>query len=97
VDDEAALRTARVDGAARDAGCFCSIRCSDCVQALEALHPSPLAPSEFREARGVLTDGLLALWRAGRGPDPKLVLQAVERAASRQAGPSWAGGLPQTG
>jgi hypothetical protein len=64
---------------------FCSDRCLHCVRALEALHPSPLAPHEFRLARGVLTDQLLALWRSGKGPDPEIVFQAAERAARQTA------------
>lgn len=71
-------------GARRDsAGWFCSARCLDCVLALEALHPSPLATWEFRQARGVLIDRLLELWRSGRGPDPVLVLQAAQQAAAQ--------------
>ena len=63
-------------------GSFCSTRCRDCVMALAALHPSPLATSDFVERRAVLTDRLLELWRHGQGPDPALVLKAA-RAASR--------------
>lgn len=40
-----------------------------------------LAPDEFLSRRGVLTDQLLDLWRDGRGPDPRLVLQAAEYAS----------------
>src|SRR5918999_146773 len=62
-------------------GSFCSAHCRNCVLALAALHPSPLAPDEFVSRRGVLTDRLLDLWRNGRGPDPGLVLRAAERAS----------------
>jgi hypothetical protein len=62
-------------------GAFCSAHCRNCVLALAALHPSPLAPDEFVSRRGVLTDQLLDLWRLGRGPDPRLVLRAAELAS----------------
>jgi hypothetical protein len=71
-------------------GSYCSAHCRNCVLALSALHPSVLAPYEFVLRRGVLTDQLLNLWRHGLGPDPSLVLQAVER--SRSVG--W--GTPKT-
>jgi hypothetical protein len=61
-------------------GLFCSNRCRDCVLALAALHPSPLAPYEFVQRRGLLTDQLLQLWRQNKGPDPALVLQAARKA-----------------
>ena len=61
-------------------GCFCSAYCRDCVLALAALHPSPLASDAFISQRSLLTDRLLDLWRHGRGPDPGLVLQAAKRA-----------------
>jgi hypothetical protein len=82
----AALEMPKSDGVRwrESAGCFCSTRCLNCVLALAALHPSPLASWEFREVRGVLTDRLLLLWRRGGGPDPALVLQAAERVASRR-------------
>jgi hypothetical protein len=57
---------------------FCSTYCRDCVLALAALHPSPLASSDFVSKRALLTDRLLDLWRRGQGPDPALVLQAAE-------------------
>lgn len=60
-------------------GLYCSERCRDCVLALAALHPSPLAPADFVERRTLLTDRLLELWRKGKGPDPALVLRAAER------------------
>jgi hypothetical protein len=63
-------------------GSFCSAHCRNCVLALAALHPSPLASHDFVAKRAVLTDRLLDLWRQGAGPDPGLVLQAAERAAS---------------
>jgi hypothetical protein len=61
---------------------FCSTYCRDCVLALAALHPSPLASSDFISKRALLTDRLLDLWRHGRGPDPALVLQAAQTASS---------------
>ena len=62
-------------------GLFCSTRCRDCVLALAALHPSPLASNEFIAQRTHLTDRLLDLWRRGQGPDPALVLEAAKRAS----------------
>jgi hypothetical protein len=62
-------------------GLFCSERCRDCVLALAALHPSPLAPYAFVQRRGLLTDELLDLWRQNKGPDPALVLQAARKAS----------------
>jgi hypothetical protein len=61
-------------------GCFCSTHCRNCVLALAALHPSPLASDDFISKRALLTDRLLYLWRQGQGPDPGLVLQAANRA-----------------
>jgi hypothetical protein len=84
VEEGEALRMPTThNGSHRDAGCFCSTRCLTCVRALEALHPSPLASYDFRQARNVLTDRLLNLWRDGRGPDPALVLQAAERVSAQ--------------
>jgi hypothetical protein len=62
-------------------GRFCSTRCRDCVLALAALHPSPLATGDFVATRALLIDRLLDLWRQGKGPDPALVLQAAETAS----------------
>ena len=62
------------------ASSFCSAYCRDCVLALAALHPSPLAPADFISKRALLVDRLLDLWRQGKGPDPALVLQAAESA-----------------
>jgi hypothetical protein len=62
------------------ASSFCSTYCRDAVLALAALHPSPLASSEFVSKRALLTDRLLDLWRHGQGPDPALVLRAAETA-----------------
>lgn len=62
-------------------GCFCSTRCRNCVLALAALHPSPLASEAFISTRALLTDRLLDLWRQGQGPDPGLVLQAAKIAS----------------
>jgi hypothetical protein len=67
---------ARVEGTATSM--FCSTYCRDCVLALAALHPSPLASSDFVSKRALLTDRLLDLWRRGQGPDPALVLQAAK-------------------
>ena len=61
---------------------FCSTYCRDCVVALAALHPSPLASGDFISRRALLTDRLLDLWRQGKGPDPALVLQAAESVSS---------------
>jgi hypothetical protein len=61
-------------------GSFCSVRCRDCVLALAALHPSPLATAEFVSRRTLVTDRLLHLWRQGEGPDPALVLLAAQSA-----------------
>jgi hypothetical protein len=68
-------------GQRRSTGTFCSTHCRNCVLALAALHPSPLASHDFVATRGLLTDRLLELWRQGRGPDPTLVLQAAERSS----------------
>jgi hypothetical protein len=65
---------------------FCSTYCRDCVLALGALHPSPLASSDFISKRALLTDRLLVLWRRGQGPDPVLVLKAARNAGSGLAG-----------
>ena len=62
-------------------GSFCSSYCRDCVLALAALHPSPLASADFISRRALLTDRLLDLWRRGHGPNPALVLQAAETAS----------------
>jgi hypothetical protein len=75
------LTIADRNGKRKATGCFCSTRCRDCVLALAALHPSPLAGADFVSTRGLLTDRLLGLWRQGRGPDPRLVLEAAERAS----------------
>jgi hypothetical protein len=60
---------------------FCSTYCRNCVLALAALNPSPLASSDFLSTRALLTDRLLELWRRRAGPDPALVLQAAEAAS----------------
>jgi len=62
-------------------GRFCSTYCRDCVLALAALHPSPLASDDFISTRALLIDRLLDLWREKKGPDPALVLQAAETAS----------------
>jgi hypothetical protein len=77
------LPESRAGGGRSSTGCYCSSRCRSCVQALAALHPSPLAPSDFVEQRLLLTDRLLDLWRLGKGPDPVLVLEAAETATLR--------------
>lgn len=69
-------------GRRTSASSFCSTYCRDCVLALAALNPSPLASSDFISKRALLTDRLLALWRHGQGPDPALVLQAARNAGS---------------
>jgi hypothetical protein len=61
---------------------FCSARCRDCVLALEALNPSPLASYDFILRRGLLTDRLIDLWRSGQGPDPTLVLRAARSSSN---------------
>jgi hypothetical protein len=68
-------------------GTFCSEHCRNCVLALAALHPSVLASHEFVSRRGLLIDQLLNLWRHGRGPDPRLVLEAAQRASRGMAAP----------
>jgi hypothetical protein len=64
----------------RSASRFCSVRCLNCVLALEALNPSPLASEDFISGRELLTDRLIELWRRGEGPDPALVLEAARTA-----------------
>jgi hypothetical protein len=80
LDESLELTIAGRHGHGRSTGSFCSTHCRNCVLALAALHPSPLAPDDFVAKRGLLTGRLLELWRQGRGPDPELVLQAAERA-----------------
>jgi hypothetical protein len=67
-------------GQRESTGCFCSTHCRNCVLALAALHPSPLASYDFISQRALVTDRLLDLWRHGQGPDPVLVLEAANRA-----------------
>jgi hypothetical protein len=67
-------------GQCASTGRFCSTHCRNCVLALAALHPSPLASADFISKRALVTDRLLDLWRQGQGPDPGLVLQAANRA-----------------
>jgi len=76
-DNQAAARPG-AHGRRTPNGQYCSERCRDCVLALAALHPSPLAPADFVERRTMLTDRLLELWRKGKGPDPAVVLRAAE-------------------
>ena len=76
------IPASRVRGQHTTAGSFCSTYCRDCVLALAALHPSPLASSKFIATRALLTDRLLDLWRRGEGPDPAVVLQAARTASS---------------
>jgi hypothetical protein len=64
----------------RSASRFCSTRCLNCVLALEALNPSPLASDDFISGRELLTDRLIELWRHDQGPDPALVLEAARNA-----------------
>jgi hypothetical protein len=77
-----AISASRAHGLCASASLFCSTRCRDCVLALGALHPSPLASADFVSTRTLLTDRLLELWRSGEGPDPALVLQAALGASS---------------
>ena len=82
--EDLALTTpgAGVPGQRTSGSSFCSTYCRDSVLALAALHPSPLASSDFISTRALLTDRLLDLWRHGQGPDPALVLQAARAASS---------------
>ncbi len=75
-------------GRRRSASRFCSTRCRDCVLALEALNPSPLASYDFILRRALLTDRLIDLWRSGKGPDPTLVLRAARTSSSGLATPT---------
>ena len=75
------ISVSRAQGFGTPASHFCSTRCRDCILALAALHPSPLASDDFVATRTLLTDRLLDLWRNGDGPDPALVLQAALRAS----------------
>jgi hypothetical protein len=72
----------RQDARTTPAGLFCSTHCRDCVMALTALQPSPLASDEFIARRTLLSDRLLELWRRGLGPDPRHVLTAAAGAGS---------------
>ena len=78
---EVAILGSRARGQRAQTGHFCSTRCHNCVLALAALHPSPLASGEFIARRGLLTDRLLDLWRRGNGPDPGVVLEAARHAS----------------
>lgn len=77
---EVTTRGSGKQGQRTSASSFCSAYCRDSVLALAALHPSPLASSEFIAKRALVTDRLLDLWRHGQGPDPALVLQAAATA-----------------
>ena len=77
---ELTIPGSRKNGKRDSSGLFCSTQCRNCVLALAALHPSPLASSDFISKRALLTDRLLDLWRRGQGPDPALVLEAAKRA-----------------
>ena len=79
---EVEILGSRARGQRAPTGHFCSARCHNCVLALAALHPSPLASGEFIATRGRLTDHLLSVWRQGNGPDPEVVLAAARRASS---------------
>jgi len=83
LDDASVVITAasRAHNRRSVASTFCSTYCRDCVLALAALHPSPLASSDFVSTRTLLTDRLLDLWRNGSGPDPALVLAAALNAS----------------
>ena len=78
----------RAHGQRMSASRFCSTRCRDCVLALEALNPSPLASYDFLTRRALLTDRLIHLWRSGKGPDPALVLRAARDSHSGLATPA---------
>jgi hypothetical protein len=78
---ELTIPRSRVNGQRASTGLFCSPRCRNCVLALAALHPSPLASAYFITTRVRLTDRLLELWRGGQGPDPAVVLEAANRAS----------------
>lgn len=78
----------RAHGQRMSASRFCSTRCRDCVLALEALNPSPLASYEFITRRALLTDRLIQLWRSGKGPEPALVLRAARASHSGLATPT---------
>jgi len=85
---EPIARKSGKDGQRMSASRFCSTRCRDCVLALQALNPSPLASDTFISRRALLTDRLLELWRHGQGPDPALVLRAAGAASSGFATPT---------
>jgi len=87
-ENESMPAGAGAHGQRMSASRFCSTRCRDCVLALEALNPSPLASYDFIARRGLLTDRLIDLWRSGRGPDPALVLRAARASSSGLATPS---------
>ena len=74
------MRIRTPGGHVREFTAFCSSRCRDCVLALGALNPPVFSTAGFLERRALLTDRLLQLWRAGKGPEPALVLRAAERA-----------------
>jgi hypothetical protein len=87
-ENESMPAGAGAHGRRMSASRFCSTRCRDCVLALEALNPSPLASYDFITRRALLTDRLIDLWRSGRGPDPTLVLRAARTSNSGLATPA---------
>ncbi len=69
-------------------GSFCSPACLAAVEALVAIHHwagdlDRRGRIDEAEAREALADQLLLIWRRGAGPDPKLVVEAVELARAR--------------
>jgi len=60
---------------------FCSDRCGHAARALDAImHLLDRRGPRETFAREKFADRLLEAWRSGVGPDPLLVLQAVELA-----------------
>lgn len=60
-------------------GAYCSTRCETIGRVLYALAEAP--PGASAELRDRISATLAAAWRHGTGPDPTLVLTAVESAA----------------
>ena len=74
----------------QERGSYCSPRCLAAAEALVTLQlwSVKLESSGRRpeaEARTMLAEELLVLWRRRRGPDPKRVSAAVELARAREA------------
>lgn len=65
---------------ARDVGVYCGERCRDAAKVLAALAQTrPFTARTVVERRNEIADALLALWRRRIGPDPIVVLAAIER------------------